>query len=48
MARWLTYLKERFPLIVYFLLSAGLALSGASLGGGRELFGPRSSKLSSA
>lgn len=31
MARWLIYLKERFPIVVYTLLSGGLALSGASL-----------------
>lgn len=29
---WFTYIKERFPLPVYFLLSGGLALSGAVVG----------------
>lgn len=28
MAAWLTYIKERFPLPVYLLLSAGIAVSG--------------------
>lgn len=31
MNAWLIYLKERFPLPVYFLLSGGLVLSGAVL-----------------
>jgi len=30
--RWLTYLKERFPIVVYLLLCAGFTLSAASLG----------------
>ncbi len=32
MKNWLIYIRERFPLPVYFLLSGGLALSGAVVG----------------
>ncbi len=32
MKPWLIYIRERFPLPVYFLLSGGLALSGAVVG----------------
>jgi hypothetical protein len=31
MANWLTYIKERFPLPVYFLLVGGISLSGTLL-----------------
>ena len=31
MARWLTYVKERFPLVTYLLLSGAMCWSGASL-----------------
>lgn len=31
MARWLTYAKERFPLVTYLLLSGAMCWSGASL-----------------
>ena len=34
MARWLIYLKERFPLPTYFLLVGGISLSGLLLGSG--------------
>jgi 4-hydroxybenzoate polyprenyltransferase len=35
MSRWLTYLKERFPLPVYVLLVGGIVLSGLYLESGR-------------
>ncbi|NCA18046.1 MAG: hypothetical protein EBS90_13565, partial [Betaproteobacteria bacterium] len=31
MARWLKYVKERFPLVTYLLLSGAMCWSGASL-----------------
>jgi len=34
MARWLTYVKERFPLPVYLLLTGGFVFSGLFLAGG--------------
>ena len=34
MARWLTYLKERFPIPVYLLLVGGISLSTQLYGGG--------------
>lgn len=35
MANWLTYLKERFPLPVYFLLVGGIACSGSLIAKGQ-------------
>lgn len=37
MARWLTYIRERFPPFLYLILVAGMALSGTSLSHGSFL-----------